>query len=110
MVAEMTLAEAGFEVIYVASGTEALAQLQEPPNFVALVTDIRLGKGPDGWEVARRARELSATIPIVYVSGDSAADWSIKGVPNSTMLSKPYAEAQLMVAVTQMVNAVPPST
>jgi hypothetical protein len=39
------------------------------------------------------------------VSGDSAEDWGSKGVPNSIMLAKPFAPAQLVTAVSQLLNA-----
>jgi hypothetical protein len=38
-------------------------------------------------------------MPVIYVSGGSAGDWPSEGVPGSTMLAKPYASAQLVVAV-----------
>lgn len=108
MGARFSLEEAGYGVAEVSSGSAALAELEAGVDqFAAVVTDIRLGKGPDGWEVARRARELSPNLPIVYVSGDSAVDWTSQGVPNSVMLSKPYADAQLIQAVTQLINARP---
>jgi DNA-binding response OmpR family regulator len=58
----------------------------------------------DGWEVARRAREISPAFPIVYMSGASAGDWTSKGVPHSIMLAKPFAPAQLVTAVAQLLN------
>lgn len=104
--AQASLEDAGYEVSVVATGSNAVAQLEAGP-FAAVVTDIRLGPGIDGWEVARQARHIAPTLPIVYVSGDSAADWPSDGVPNSIMLSKPYAEAQLIQAVSQLINARP---
>lgn len=50
-------------------------------------------------QVAKHARELDPEFPVVYMSGDSAADWASKGVPNSIRLSKPFAPAQLVTAV-----------
>ena len=47
--------------------------------------------------------------PVIYMSGDSAEDWSSQGVPNSIMLSKPFAPAQLVTAVSQVLNSVPPT-
>jgi hypothetical protein len=38
------------------------------------------------------------------MSGDSAEEWASKGVPNSIMLSKPFAPAQLSTAVSQLLN------
>ena len=69
-----------------------------------LVTDIRLPGGSDGWEIARRAREMKADLPVVYVTGDSAADWPVKGVPNSVMIQKPYAGAQLLTAISTLIT------
>ena len=71
-----------------------------------MITDIRLSAGPDGWAVARRARELVPNMPVVYMSGDSSQEWSSKGVPNSLMVAKPFAPAQIITAVSTLLNAV----
>jgi DNA-binding response OmpR family regulator len=79
-------------------------------KYRALVTDIKLGPGKlDGWDVARHAREIDPDFPVVYMSGTDAAEWASKGVPNSIMLSKPFAPAQLVTAVSQLLNTQPPS-
>jgi CheY-like chemotaxis protein len=92
--------EGGFTVSVHRSGTEAIKALEsEGENVKALVTDIDLGRAPNGWEVAKRARELFPKLPIVYVSGGSAHEWSANGVPGSILVAKPYAVAQLIVAV-----------
>lgn len=104
-----TLEEAGFEVLQVGTGTEALKQLRaDGARFAGIVTDIRLGKGPLGWEVAHVARELAPTVAVIYMSGDSAADWSAQGVPNSLMLAKPFAMVQLTTAVATLLNQIQP--
>ena len=101
------LTEAGFEPIVASSGENAVELLDASHSkYRALVTDINLGCGKmDGWDVARRAREIDPAFPVVYVSGDSAEDWGSKGVPNSIMLAKPFAPAQLVTAVSQLLNA-----
>lgn len=63
-----------------------------------------MGPGPDGWDVARHASELKPDIQVVYVSGDSAADWPAHGVPNSVIVPKPYAPAQLLTAVSTLMT------
>jgi DNA-binding response OmpR family regulator len=104
---EAELAEAGFKVVCVSNGMEALAKLDaDGGSFRAIVTDIRLGSGPDGWKVARRARELKHEMPIIYMSGDSAHDWPVMGVPCSIMVSKPFAPAQIVTAVATLLNKV----
>ena len=103
---EDSLTEAGFEVVEVSCGTKALAHFEaDAARFRAVITDIRLGAGPDGWAVARRARELVPTMPVVYMSGDSSPEWSSKGVPNSLMVAKPFAPAQIITAVSTLLNA-----
>jgi len=102
---ESALEEAGFQVVGVGTAEEAIAAFNaEPDKFKALLSDIRLGPGLSGWEVARHVRQANSTIPIVYVSGDSAGHWGAEGVPNSIMLSKPFAPAQLSTAVSQLLN------
>jgi hypothetical protein len=69
-----------------------------------VLTDMRLGHGPSGWDVARRSRESVPTMPVVYVSGDSAGGWAARH-PNSVMISKPYAFAQVVTAIPTLLNA-----
>ena len=78
-------------------------------NYRALVTDISLRGRIDGWEVAKQAREIDPQFPVVYMSGASAEDWASKGVPNSIMLSKPFAPAQLVTAVSNLLNTGTPT-
>lgn len=107
---EAELVDAGFQVVVAFNGRQGIAQLEtDPARFSALVTDIRLPE-VEGWTIARRARELVPTLPVVYMTGDSAADWSAYGVPDSIMLSKPFAAAQLITAVTTLLNEVPPAS
>ena len=103
---EDALSEGGFEPAIAPSGEEAVTLLKgRIANYRALVTDIRLRGRIDGWEVARQAREINLQFPVVYMSGASAADWPTKGVPNSIMLEKPFAPAQLVIAVAQLLNS-----
>lgn len=109
MDAETALQEAGFEVVAANDGASALSELErDSGRFLGVVTDINLGSGSTGWDVARRARELSPQIPVVYVSGQSGAQWASQGVPNSVMLTKPFAQAQLITALSTLMNAAPP--
>ena len=111
-VVEEALSDGGFEIVIVSSGEQAVELLDgADAKYRALVTDINLGRDKmDGWEVAKHAREIDPEFPIVYMSGDSAADWASKGVPNSIMLSKPFAPAQLVTAVSQLLNSATPTT
>ncbi|MCA1495088.1 response regulator [Ensifer sp. NBAIM29] len=103
---EDALTQAGFNVVTVASGRKAVERLNAAdPAIDGLVTDIHFHEPPDGWDVARVAREIDPDMPVVYVSGDGGPDWASKGVPNSIMLEKPFAIAQLVTAIAQLLNA-----
>jgi CheY-like chemotaxis protein len=84
---EESLTEAGFEPAIAASGEEAVTLLKGNRNhYRALVTDINLLGTMDGWKVAKQAREIDPTLPIVYMTGTAADDWASQGVPNSVLL------------------------
>jgi DNA-binding response OmpR family regulator len=101
------LTEGGFEPAIADTGEEALNLLRaDDRKYRALVTDFNLGDAVDGWEVAKQAREIEPAFPIVYMTGASAAQWTSHGVPNSVLLPKPFAPAQLVTAVSQLLNAV----
>ena len=99
------LSGGGFEPAFSLSGEEAVSLLKKRKSeYRALVTDISLRGKMDGWEVAQQAREIDPEFPVVYMSGASAADWTSKGVPNSIMLEKPFAAAQLVTAISNLLN------
>jgi CheY-like chemotaxis protein len=101
------LEEAGFAVSASANGEDAIEKLEHPSAaYVALVTDINLGHSSvTGWDVARRARELDGAIPVVYSTGAQGADWPSNGVPNSILITKPFAPAQIVTAIAQLLNS-----
>jgi DNA-binding response OmpR family regulator len=94
------LTNAGFEVTAVRDGDQAIAELTiAPGRFSTVITDIRHGPGPDGWEIGRRARELDPAIAVVYVTSDVSHAWLTQGVPGSLVVSKPYEIAQIVAAI-----------
>lgn len=99
-----SLRNGGFTVEDCSTGPAAIAKIDASADLQGLITDIRLGDGADGWQVAHHARRKFPSIAVVYVTGDSAADWVAEGVPNSLILQKPYAEAQLMNAIASLLN------
>ena len=106
IIVEEALTDGGFGSVIAISGEEAVARLRsDEVKYLALVTDINLPGRLDGWEIARAAREVDPAFPIVYMTGAAADDWPSKGVPNSILLNKPFAPAQLVTAVSQLLNA-----
>jgi CheY-like chemotaxis protein len=111
-VVEEALGGGGYNVNLASSGEQAIKLLDEESHpFRALVTDVNLRPGKStGWDVAKRAREISPAIPVVYMTGESADEWAANGVPNSVLLTKPFAPDQLLTAVSQLLNAGTPPT
>jgi hypothetical protein len=80
-----------------------LASWKSIPAASALVTDINLDGKMDS---CRPTRERSSrSFPL----STAAADWTSKGVPNSIMLAKPFAPAQLLTAVSDLLNSATPA-
>jgi DNA-binding response OmpR family regulator len=103
---EEALTEAGFDLAIAPSGEEALTLLQGyRGKYRALVTDINLLGRINGWEVAKQARVIDLEFPVIYMTGASADQWAANGVPNSILLEKPFAPAQLVTAVSQLLNS-----
>jgi DNA-binding response OmpR family regulator len=98
--------EAGFTPIRSGDAASAIALFEQNGAAIrGLVTDVNLGSGLDGWELARVARENAPDLPVVYISGASGHEWSALGVPNSLMITKPFAPAQVVVAVSSLLVA-----
>jgi DNA-binding response OmpR family regulator len=104
---EESLTDGGFEIVIASSGENAVQLLDASEGkYRALVTDINLVPDKlDGWDVARHAREIDPHFPVVYMTGKDVDDWASKGVPNSIMLAKPFAPAQLVTAVSHLLNS-----
>lgn len=104
-VIEDTLLEGGFEPAITASGEEAATLLKSGLiQYCALVADIRLRGTMDGWAVARQAREIAPDLPVVYITAAHASEWPSQGVPNSVLMTKPFAPAQLVTAIANLLN------
>ena len=98
-----SLEEAGFKLLVADSGDQAVELLvAHAADLRGLITDVNLGDGPDGWAIAREARQLMAGLPVVYVSGASDHEWTSEGVPGSTIIAKPFASTQLVVAISAL--------
>jgi DNA-binding response OmpR family regulator len=100
------LEEGGFDVVISASADEALTLFHsEVAKYSALVSDVNLKGAKNGWELARQVREIDPAFPVVYITGAAADEWGSQGVPNSILLQKPFAPAQLVTAVYQLLSS-----
>ena len=108
---EEWLTDSGFAADILASGEEALNRFKSGfKNYRAVVTDVNLKGELNGWDIARQIREIDPAFPVVYMTGAAADEWGSQGVPSSILLAKPFAPAQLVTAVSQLLNAGSPPT
>jgi DNA-binding response OmpR family regulator len=99
------LEAAGFRVMLVESGEKATSAFDENAGEIGgLVADVKLGGKVSGWDVARHAREVNQDLPVVYVTGFHVEDWASQGVPKSMLVQKPFAPAQIITAISSLLN------
>lgn len=92
------LEEDGYDTDFVSGAKEAMSRIETNGPYSALLTDIRM-PGESGWWLAREARNVDPKLPVLYMSGDSSADWGAEGVPGSQMIDKPLDRAHLLLAL-----------
>jgi CheY-like chemotaxis protein len=89
------LAELGYEVIPVTTGQAALNELAATPGIGLVLSDVMMPGGMDGMGLVREMRLRRISLPVVLVSGFSAAakrDAEDEGIP---LLPKPYTLGDL---------------
>jgi DNA-binding response OmpR family regulator len=101
-----SLEEAGFRVLLLPNGEKATAAFDENAGEIGgLIADVKLGGNISGWDVARHARETNQELPVVYITGFYVEDWASQGVPKSILVQKPFAPAQIITAISSLLNA-----
>ncbi|HYF53662.1 MAG TPA: response regulator [Salinarimonas sp.] len=92
--------DVGFRVIEAGEGRDAFRALEEHAEIDVLFTDIRLPGEVDGWEIARRFRELHPDRPIIYAS--AYAPGAERRVSDSLFFPKPYRPSQIIRAIERL--------
>ena len=92
------LENAGYEVVAVACGTEALPYLAEQ-HFDLLLSDIVMPE-MDGIELAQRCAELSPDTKVIFITGFAAVTLkATRETPHARVLSKPFHLKDLVLEV-----------
>jgi DNA-binding response OmpR family regulator len=97
------LCEAGFSVTVALDDRTAYTTLErEARSFAAVVTDINLGTGVTGFDVARRARQLNGDIKVIYISGEGPHRRQFS-VEKAITVAKPYLPRELAQQVAALI-------
>lgn len=102
---ELALVDAGYIVDRARHGWGAMARLAEARPVDLLITDVSLDEGPDGWQVARRARMRFEGLPVIYMTGGRGDEWAPQHVPMGVLMLKPFYVMQMVEMVGQMLAA-----
>jgi CheY-like chemotaxis protein len=98
-----TLQKAGYETEAAADAGAALALMRRAPPPDLLFTDIVLGRGLNGYELAQRAAELNPALKVLYTTGYAfRAQETWAALPGSRMLMKPYRMGQVLKEIAQL--------
>jgi CheY-like chemotaxis protein len=95
------LIDLGFDVAEASSAEEALKLIRTGMNPDLLVTD-HLMQGMTGAELAREARALNPTLPVLVVSGYAEVDGIAPDLPR---LTKPFRNAELAASLLALLPA-----
>lgn len=98
------LREGGFEVVEVHSAAEAVDVIDRHALLGALVTDINLGSGEDGFAVARYARAAYPDLAVVYVSAAAGARVALERVDRSVFIPKPFHPQKIIEALGRLLH------
>ena len=106
-VASRFLTAVGYRVIAAASAREALDLLVANPDVDLLFSDVVLGSGMDGVELAHEARRIRPELAILLASGyQGAGDRPRNEGPAEAfeLLRKPYRREQLTSAIRRLLD------
>jgi two-component system cell cycle response regulator CpdR len=103
------LENAGYEVISVDRGTEALPLL-ESQDFDLLLSDIVMPE-MDGIELAQRCAEVSPQTKVMFITGFAAVTLKAsREAPRAKVLSKPFHLKDLVMEVERVFEDHAPAT
>ena len=96
------LEDEGYEVVEAASAAGALELVRDGLDAPLIVTDVDLGTGPSGAELADMLRRLRPEMRIIFITGrlSSLADRDMD--EREAILPKPFASAALSRLVRRM--------
>ncbi len=88
------LREHGYKVVEAVDATEAMGLAGSGMSIDAVFTDVQLGSGPNGHEVARWFAKHRPTIPVLLTSGADDGKTTPRGKLRQ-FVPKPYDLAQV---------------
>jgi two-component system, OmpR family, response regulator len=98
----LMLEEEGFEVIEAASAAEALRLVRDGLETPVIVTDVDLGAGPSGADLADALHRLRPDVRIIFITGRLASLGDRMLDEREAILPKPFESTALSRLVRRM--------
>lgn len=99
------LRECGYRVLESSNGEEAQSIIRSSEPVEILFSDIDLGRGIDGLELARWVRENYPAVRIVLTSGIARMTQEAAGLCDGPLLEKPYPFPVLKEHIQNLLSA-----
>lgn len=98
------LSDDGFTVLEAADATEALSLICDRRDIAAMLTDINLPGGADGFALARAVRVIRPEMPVVYASGRYSGASEEQSVGGARFLAKPFTPTFASEVIRDLIN------
>ncbi|WMS42786.1 response regulator [Acuticoccus sp. MNP-M23] len=86
----LTLEQFGYQLVEAGTAEECIGLVNDEDSIDVMVTDIHLGDGMNGFELARKIRDSWADIGIIYMSGFTGYSKDEMGEIKAPLISKPF--------------------
>jgi CheY-like chemotaxis protein len=109
-VIELTFMDQDCEIVAVSNGDEAMGRLEDPAGepFDLVIADVHM-PGANGYEVARRSKDLSPHIPVLLLVGtfEPFDEDQFEASGSNEYLKKPFESQDLLQRVDALLSAAP---
>jgi CheY-like chemotaxis protein len=99
----LMLEDDGFSVVEASTAAEARQLMQGGLNAMVMVTDVDLGAGPSGTELADQLRSEQPDLAIIFITGRLASLAGRRLSIREAILPKPFEGSALSQLVREMV-------
>lgn len=102
---------AGYTIIKCASAEAAITELNNGNNVDVVFTDVYLGEGENGYQLAQSVKILWPDTKVLVTSGFTELALSARGMPATDFpfLQKPYKRASLLTFIEKNLNGSKPT-
>lgn len=103
---ERILEDAGYDVVLCPTGEQALETLAQDEGFDAVLTDILLGGGMDGWTLQRQVTARWPALPVITMSGYTPSEPGRSvDEPQVPTLHKPFRPREVLAVLDRVLAA-----